>query len=364
MNASMTRREFFKASAVAGAAVAAGSASAAPVGHAKSCIFLMLTGGPSQLDTWDPKPDAPSDVRGPFAPIRTAVPGMHVSELFPKMAAMAEMFSLIRTMHHEYAPIHENGFQLLNTGRRFGAGEWPGVGAVVSRLTGENSRNISWWVLPHDRLDTGVSISHGQQSGHLEIPEFSRSCLHDLPEADTERHPFSIMTQVAGAAVWQGSRFVTVNAYPTVFDAISWDCHADKGSLRTTFADYRDTVAPDFDEAYTSLLTDLELKGLLDETLVVAVGEFGRTPKLNCHGGRDHWANCWTAIVAGGGTRGGRIIGASDAIAGEPKERPVHCSELVATIYHAMGVSPATTIPGPDGAPMRVVEAEPVMELF
>ena len=181
--------------------------------------------------------------------------------------------------------------------------------------------------------------------------------------------PVSSVAKFCSASVGLGSEkssssFITVNAYPTVFDAVSWDCHADKGSLRTTLADYRNEVAPAFDTAFTTLLSRLDESGQLDETLVVAVGEFGRTPKLNCHGGRDHWANCWTAIVAGGGTQGGRVIGESDAMAGEPKDRPVHCSELVATIYHAMGISNATTIPGPDGQPVRVVEAEPVMELF
>lgn len=363
------RREFLKSSAAAGVALAAGSSASAvplPTGRAKSCIFLMLTGGPSQLDTWDPKPNAPSDVRGPFAPIRTTVPGLHLSELFPKMAAMADQFSLIRTMHHEHAPIHENGFQLLNTGRRFGDGtEWPSVGAVLKHLSGEPEMGHSWWVLPHAQSDTGVAVSHGQNGGYLVKSQHARCGLPIHTGAVVPDHRrFPMMVEVAAVIAREGARSITVNAYPTVFDSVSWDCHADRGSLRTTLADYRNEVAPEFDSAFTSLLTRLEETGQLDSTLVVAVGEFGRTPKPNGNGGRDHWANCWTAIIAGGGVQGGRVIGESDAIAGEPKERPVHCSELVATIYHAMGVPTSTTIPGPDGTPVRVVDAEPVRELF
>ncbi len=387
MNAPITRRDFFKASAVAGAALAIdGSVPAASPGQAKSCIFLMLTGGPSQLDTWDPKPVAPSDVRGPFSPIRTTVPGMHVSELFPKMAAMADKFSLIRTMHHEYAPIHENGFQLLNTGRRFGDGEaCPSVGNVMNFLRGSKTErgNTRHYVSPNTTVETGLDLAKGFEPGFLaDRVEFQeagtgRNFSNESPadwlrtfhtDARDERYTMTGFgqncLQAMRSVTKDRGRFVTVNMFSTVFDRPSWDCHASPGSLRCSLSDYADSVAPIFDAAFSSLIRDLDASGRLNDTLVVAVGEFGRTPKLNCHGGRDHWANCWTAIVAGGGTQGGRVIGTSDAVAGEPKDRPVHCSELVATIYHAMGVSNATTIPGPDGKPVRVVDAAPVMELF
>ncbi len=359
-----TRREFLQATTAAtlAATIPATALRASPVtshkATADACIFLMLTGGPSQLDTWDPKPNAPSEIRSPFRPIATRTPGVHFTELFPKMAAMSDKFSLIRAMHHEHAPIHENGFQLLNTGRRFGDGQaWPCVGAVVACMTSETRRNNSWWVLPSNVVETGLSLSRGQDSGYLQMPR----CR---PLSLDHQSSFPISVDCGFMAAKHGDPFVTVNAYPTVFNAISWDCHADGGSLGTTLTDYQNEVAPTFDGVFTDLIERLAEIGKLDTTLVVAVGEFGRTPKLNGNGGRDHWSNCWTAIVAGGGVQGGRVIGESDATTSEPKSRPVHCSELVATIYHAMGIPTTTTIPGPNGKPARVVEAEPVHELF
>jgi uncharacterized protein (DUF1501 family) len=158
-------------------------------------------------------------------------------------------------------------------------------------------------------------------------------------------------------------RFLTVNMHRTVFDAPSWDCHADRGSLRTDLGDIRETVAPNFDLAFSRLLTRLEERGLLESTLVVATGEFGRTPRLNANGGRDHWAGCWTALVAGGGVRGEQIIGASDATGSEPKDRPVTPQELVASVYHALGVPPDATLPGP-GGDLQIYPGRPINELF
>jgi uncharacterized protein (DUF1501 family) len=150
----------------------------------------------------------------------------------------------------------------------------------------------------------------------------------------------------------EGDQFVNLPMYHTVFDNVTWDCHADGGSLASDLGDYKDTVAPLFDSAFTGLLKDLEDRGLLASTLVVACGEFGRTPKRNATGGRDHWTGCWTALVAGGGVKGGRVIGESNEIAGEPKDRPVPLADLVATVGYAFG----KTVRGCDG--------KPVTELF
>jgi len=159
--------------------------------------------------------------------------------------------------------------------------------------------------------------------------------------------------------------FVTVNHFSTVFNSPSWDCHAEyTGPLSCSLADYRETVAPSFDAAFTQLVTDLDQRGLLDRTLVVATGEFGRTPKFNCNGGRDHWPGVWTTIFAGGGVKGGQVSGASDAIASEPKDRPVHAADIPATIFHALGIEADATIPGPTGSPVQAYTGRPVQELF
>ncbi|MCI0701746.1 MAG: DUF1501 domain-containing protein [Planctomycetia bacterium] len=365
-----TRRDFIRTAAAGAAGLAlADVASGAlrpplALGKAKSCIFINMVGGPAHLDTFDPKPDAPSDVRGPFKPIQTKVPGIHLSELFPRLANLTDKFSLIRSMHHNAPPVHECGFQLLNTGHLFRDGpEWPNAGAIAAYLLGPRAlsvRTCSWGVLPFGSVSTGITVSHGLSAAWL-ADQLGPTGW----EFGSNRVP-SVMERIEGAlsAIRLGGRFVTVNTYSTVFDSPSWDCHADGGSLRTTLTDIRDTVAPSFDTAFAALIADLEARGLFDSTLVVATGEFGRTPKLNSNGGRDHWAGCWTALVAGGGVKGGQIIGRSDRIGSEPAERSVSPQELVASIFHALGVPHDATIPGPDGSPVAVYPAAPVAELF
>jgi uncharacterized protein (DUF1501 family) len=350
-----SRREFLKATAAGAASLAvtgisAGSPQVA-LGKAKSCIFINLVGGPGHLDTFDPKPEAPAGFRGPFQPIQTKVPGLHLSELFPKLATLTDKFSLIRSMHHTAPPIHECGFQLLNTGHLFRDGpEWPNVGAVLSYL------------LANAVISTGVNVSHGLGVGFLgsalRSPWSSEREGYTRPSSDT-----SIAYDIAYARD-KKARFITANMFNTVFDAVSWDCHADGGSLRTDLNDIRNTVAPMFDTWFSHIIESLDRRGRLDSTLVVATGEFGRTPQLNANGGRDHWAGAWTALVAGGGVKGGRVIGRTDAKGTEPTDRPVTPQELVATIYHALGVPPDATIPGPDGTPVAVYPGKPVSELF
>jgi uncharacterized protein (DUF1501 family) len=142
--------------------------------------------------------------------------------------------------------------------------------------------------------------------------------------------------------------------FNTVFDTLSWDCHADGGALGTTLLDYRDFVCPMFDFAFSALVLDLESRGLLGRTLIVATGEFGRSPKINWRGGRDHWTRVWTALFAGGGVRGGQVIGGSDRLGREPRDRPVHAGAIANTILHAAEL--------PWTASYR--HAEPIYELF
>jgi hypothetical protein len=374
-----SRRDFLVSSAAGAVTAATGGLSAARSlpATAERCIFINLVGGPSQIDTFDPKPGAPAEVRGPFAPIKTRVPGMLVSELFPELAAMSDKFSLIRSMHHAAPPIHECGFQLLNTGHLFRDGpEWPSVGAVASYLLGSPEpvggyyqtgapERKPWWVCPHEIISTGVNVSRGQGLGFLATLAEPAVMYSQTAEMAGPRHRHNRqMAHQAAQALDRGARFVTVNMFDTVFDSPSWDCHADGGSLRTDLNDIRTIVAPMLDDNLALLLTGLEGVGLLDSTLVIATGEFGRTPRLNSNGGRDHWAGAWTALVAGGGVKGGRVIGRTDAIGSEPADRPVSPQELVATIYHALGIAPDATIPGPAGRPVPVYPSKPVIELF
>jgi uncharacterized protein (DUF1501 family) len=169
---------------------------------------------------------------------------------------------------------------------------------------------------------------------------------------------------LARRLVRYGVRLVTVNMFDTVFGQISWDCHANGGDLNTTLDDYKETLCPMLDQAYTALLDDLEVLGLLESTLVLAMGEFGRTPKVNSRNGRDHWPGVWSMLMAGGGVKGGQVIGASDRHGAEPQDRPIHAAEIAATVYHALGIDLQARLPGSDGRPMPLVEAAPVWEVF
>jgi hypothetical protein len=161
-----------------------------------------------------------------------------------------------------------------------------------------------------------------------------------------------------------GVRLVTVNMFDTVFNDITWDCHADGGSLSSRLDDYKETLCPTFDAAYATLLDDLHQRGMLHNTLVVAMGEFGRTPQLNPRGGRDHWPGVWSILFAGGKVRGGQVIGSSDRTGAEPKDRPITPAEVAASVYKGLGIDRAACLHGPDNRPMSLVEAEPVDELF
>jgi hypothetical protein len=161
-----------------------------------------------------------------------------------------------------------------------------------------------------------------------------------------------------------GVRFVTINTFLTVFNEITWDTHGTKPF--TSIEGMRDLVCPMYDQAYSALIEDLDRRGMLDNTLVCNLAEFGRTPRVNPAGGRDHWPQCWTSYFAGGGVQGGRVVGRSDAIGGYPAERPVAPNEVVATIFSSLGLDLETTLPGPAGRPFALVDSgtRPVSELF
>mgnify|MGYP003345671689 CR=1 FL=1 len=170
---------------------------------------------------------------------------------------------------------------------------------------------------------------------------------------------------MARRLVERGCRHVTINHFETVFNISCWDMHADGGGLNNTYADYEQLLCPQFDWAFTALIEDLSQRGLLDNTVVCVLSEMGRTPNLNGRGGRDHHPNAWTNFMVGGPIRGGQVIGSTDKIGSRPQNNPIEPPQILASIYHAMGIDLETTmLPGPGSRPIRLVEAEPIPQLF
>jgi uncharacterized protein (DUF1501 family) len=385
-----------------------------------SVILLLLVGGPSQLETWDPKPDAPAEVRGPFGTIATRCPGVRISEHLPRLATRMNRLAIVRSLHHDAAPIHETGHQLLQTGRlcRSGA-EYPHFGSMAAALAGARGALPPFVVVPGPITSTGIDIPHGQSAAWLgsayepfllaadpASPNYDpRSALNrgrhfydqaieqlsaagPPPAAQSQplenrsaRNPFDLTSEarqvrdaygrttlgqsclLARRLVEAGVRVVVVNMFETVFNQVTWDCHG--SSPFSTLSDYASVLLPVLDRAFSALVDDLEQRGRLETTLVVAAGEFGRTPRLNAVGGRDHWPGVWSIALAGGGVQGGRVVGASNAQAAFPDDRPVKPPDLLATIYRSLGLNGTQTLIRPSGEPFALVEAgTPIAELF
>jgi hypothetical protein len=179
------------------------------------------------------------------------------------------------------------------------------------------------------------------------------------------RNTFGQSCLMARRLVENGVRYVTVNHFDTVFSISCWDMHADGGGLNNTYLDYERHLCPQFDQAFTALVEDLAQRGLLAETVIAVLSEFGRTPQVNGRGGRDHYPNAWTNFLCGGNIRGGQVIGATDKIGSRPHDFPVEPPQVLASIYHGMGINLDTTMmPGPGDRPVRLVEAEPIRQLF
>ncbi|GAB4150386.1 MAG: DUF1501 domain-containing protein [Planctomycetaceae bacterium] len=330
----------------------------------RSCIFLLMTGGPSQLDTFDPKPDAPAEVRGPLKSISTAIPGIAFCEAFPRLAKRAKQLAVIRSLHHDAAPIHETGLQLIQTGQ-LAQGDFrpPSLGSLIANTLGPRGDSAPYVVLPQLLSHTGVNTYRGQGAGSLgeqfepvtnsstESASGIRSSEFQMSESERKRYGdtrFGQLCLQARQLIECGVRYVTVNLFDQLREEVTWDCHGKHGTSQGTLYDYRDSLGPKFDQALSGLLDDLGERNLLDETLVVATGEFGRTPRVNLHGGRDHWPSCWSALLAGGGVQGGQVIGASDAHARFPVDRPVSPQELVASISDSLGVKPPSNVEADD----------------
>jgi hypothetical protein len=406
----------------------------------RSVIMIFNLGAPSQIDTFDMKPEAPVEIRGPFKPIKTNAPGIEISEIFPLHAQHADKFSLVRSCFHTAAAVHDTGHQMMQTGRLFTGGiNTPHAGSALAFLRGRKSDLPATVILPEPMGPTGGNLPHGQDAGFLgkafdpfalmadpSKPNFKVPDLLPPPEIGEVRlerrrkmraivdetvanfaasdnaklldsnfeAAFRMMTSPQARAAFDlskeptavrerygmnrfgqscllsrrlieaGVRFVTVNTFLTVFNEITWDIHG--SSPFTSIEGMRNIVAPMYDQAYSALLEDLYQRGMLDSTLVCNLAEFGRTPRVNPAGGRDHWPQCWTVYFAGGGVKGGRVVGMSDRIGGVPAERPVDPPEILATIYHSLGLELETKLPGPQGRPFPLVDSgkHEIHELF
>ncbi len=360
----------------------------------RSCIFVLMTGGPSQFETFDPKPEAPSEIRGPLRAISTAVPGTQLSESLPRLAERAGRFAIVRSLHHDAAPIHEVGHQLLQTGRlAHGSVRHPSYGSVVAHLLGPRDDIVPYAVISGLLGDTGVNAYRGQQAGFLgsdfdpwtsavgdghdgaspadgsdgSDPLLPHSFLQDESESVRREYGetrFGRLCLQARQMVESGVRCVTVNLFESLVNQTTWDCHGRTHGAPADLYDYRDTLCPEFDRAFATLLDDLQQRGLLDETLVIAVGEFGRTPRINDLGGRDHWPGVWSALVAGCGIQGGQVLGASDAHGTAPIERPVAPAELTATIYERLGLDLDLPLAVDEQTELPISADRPITELL
>ncbi len=352
---------------------------------AKHVIFVFLVGGPSQIDTWDPKPHASSDVRNFDAACDTSMPGLQISENLPLMAQRMHQVSLVRSLHHEGPATHAAGQQQLMTGHCFyhneAAPHWGSVVSLLLQQDGELPANI---ILGDPLVSEYSSVGSGQDSAWLSAEHqpcfvggsssspFLGACRQSLDLRRESRqtrerygsHDLGTKCLQARRLIESGARVVTVNQFSSVMDQTTWDMHANGGRLNSTAADYRSVLCPQLDQALSGLLDDLSDRGLLSETLVAVCGEMGRSPRINCYGGRDHHTGVWSGLLAGGPIRRGQVIGESDAMGEAPRSRPVTSAEFVATIYQALGISAADSkIPGPNGQPIAALNAVPIREL-
>ena len=405
-----------------------------------NCIQLMLVGGPSQLDTFDMKPEAPESIRGPYKPISTNVSGIQISEIFPRLAKNADKFAILRSVYHTAAAVHDTGCQMMQTGRLFQGGlESPNYGCVLAKEKGPKGSVPPNVLIPYPIGQLGGNLPHGDTAGFMgksydpfvlnadpsaadfHVPDMlppdyisavrvdrrrnwrneidkSVAYFEDSQDAklmDASFHQaYTLMTSakareafdltqepdkvkerygknrfgmgclLARRLIERDVRFVTVNMFETVFNEITWDIHG--SAPFSPISCYGNLVGPMFDNAYTSLLEDLHDRRLLENTLVLATGEFGRTPRINPAGGRDHWPQCWSIVMAGGGIKGGQVVGSSDNIGAAPRDRAVTPSNVAATVYTALGMPLDLELHTPEGRIVRLVDHgfDPINELL
>lgn len=419
----------------------------------KSVILLWMAGGPSQIDTWDPKPDRPPENRGPFRTIPTKLPGVRICEHLPKQAAMLDKFTLIRSVdarhsNHEPNTVFQTGNLEAEARTNREARSYPAIASIIAKHRGPNHPAMPAYVAfmksrshlafagylgkPYDPFiangaaklpiytlvgeDTGktttgdmfqlpAGLDHRRlQSRRTLLEDFDRlqRSLDNSPQLaaldrygkqaiemvtggrirdalDLEKEPAATRDRygkhlwcqqalLARRLVEAGSTFVTLDlSYHTASG--TWDTHGDNippyGGIRKGLG----PLLPLFDHLITTLVSDLDQRGLLDQTLIIAMGEFGRTPQLGTQGstdGRNHWTNVMSMCLAGGGLRHGQVIGSSTKDGGHPLTRLVTPCDFAATLYQYLGVPLDTTYEDKTGRPRFVVEhgGQPVHELF
>ena len=411
----------------------------ATFGRAKSCILLFMFGAPAHQDSWDMKPEAPSAVRGEFAPIPSVVPGLSVCEHLPQLARMTDSLAQVRSVTHP-DNTHTVAMHYMLTGVRHrrpktnpqnAADDFPCYGAVVNHseqtraggsalppsislnapanqvsannhifpgffagFLGHGTDPLFVSQHPNDksfapfppvdrpqrlldrqrllaRLDGEVRLAersarvgelsdyYRQALGLLTAPAARQAFdLDSEPAARRARYgmtPFGQGCLLARRLVESGVRLVTVNWER---DDAYWDTHADN------FNKHRKLLLPNLDQGFSALLGDLQERGLYEETLIVWLAEFGRTPKINAKAGRDHWAACNTVLLGGAGIPGGQVYGASDRQAAYPARDPVAPEDLAATIFHLLGIDANQTLPAPDGRPVPLSTGDPLLAIL
>ena len=418
---------------------------AASFGAAKNVIFLWLQGGPPQHETFDPKPDAPGEIRGEFKPIATNVPGINICELLPRTAGIMDRLAVVRSLC-THSDLHDASAYRVLTGykyqgqqsRQISPTDWPYLGSIVKMLKPSTKLPAftSVWLPDVMRLNDNVQPA-GQTAGFLgkrwepermicdpsdpafrieglalpgDVPAMRLSGRQSLLEQveqhfrkeergaalknyDRQMHDaFAVLTSgkakeafdlsrepkkarerygkgrwgacvlLARRLVEAGVRLVHVN-WPreggdSAIDNPMWDTHAQNADR------LQDVLCPQFDVGFTALIEDLEQRGLLKETLVVAIGEFGRTPKINANGGRDHWGHVFSFVMAGAGIRTAQVYGSSDRNGAYPRDNKLEPQDLTATIFHLLGIGHEAFFPHPTGRPLHVTEGEPIHALL
>ena len=419
----------------------------------KSLIILWMTGGPSHIDTWDPKPDRPPENRGPFGVINTKLPGVIICEHLPKMAAMMDRFTLIRSVdsagsNHGPNRVIQSGYCDAEPRENRAADRRPAIGSIVAKHHGPNHPSMPAYAtfmkarghvafagdagkaydpfvlnqavsgLPvldlvggdsgtksearmfqfargvgYDRIDERRGLLHefdrvrtnvdrgesmavmdryGQQAVDMLLGRRMQNALDLSNESEAVRlrygtHLWCQQALLARRMVEAGSAFITLDlSYHTASG--TWDTHGDNIPPYGGIMKGLKPLLPLFDHLITTLIDDLDQRGLLDDCLVLAMGEFGRTPQMATQGstdGRNHWPPVMSMAVAGGGFRHGQVIGSTERDGGRPKERPVTPGDLAATIYHHFGVPQDTVYVDPTGRPIPVVQEDgkPIAEM-